>query len=327
MVPYDNATRRRAAEGGHLEVAGARAREGGTLGRVDVLRGGTRRPPGDAEVLARERVSMGRVDVLKGGRGRPPGDAEVLARERVPLGQVDVLRGGRGRPPGDAEVLARERLSLGTGGRAQGRQREATWRCWHFARERVSMGRVDVQSSRGRRPGDAEAAHENGCPLDEKTCSEAARGRPPGGSEVRARERVPLGLVDVIGCSGGHLEMLKYLHENGCCPLGDEWTCSLAADGGHLEVLKYLHGERGVRGTRRRAQGGGTRRPPGDAEVLARERVSMGRVDVLRGARGGHLEVLKYAHENGCPWTRGRACSPHPRCRPYLIEHGCPVVN
>ena len=56
-------------------------------------------------------------------------------------------------------------------------------------------------------------AHENGCPWDEDTCSEAAK--------------------------GGHLKVLKYAHENGCP--WDEWTCSGAAGGGHLEVLKYAH--------------------------------------------------------------------------------------
>ncbi len=37
---------------------------------------------------------------------------------------------------------------------------------------------------------------------------------------------------------GGHLECLKYLHENGCA--WDEDTCTAAAEGGHLECLKYL---------------------------------------------------------------------------------------
>ena len=103
-------------------------------------------------------------------------------------------------------------------------------------------------------------------PLGKYTCRYAA----PGDAGL-ARERVPLGRVYVqIRCRGGHLEVLKYLHENGC-PWG-EYTCRSAAE-------------------------------------------------------GGHLEVLKYAHENGCPWDEGTCMFAHPRCRPYLIEHGCPVVN
>ena len=37
----------------------------------------------------------------------------------------------------------------------------------------------------------------------------------------------------------GHLDVLQYLHENGC-----PWNalaCELAALNGHLDVLKYLH--------------------------------------------------------------------------------------
>ena len=74
---------------------------------------------------------------------------------------------------------------------------------------------------------------------------------------------------------GGHLECLKYSHENGC-PWNED-TCSSAAQNGHLEILNYLH-EEGC---------------PWDTNTCA------------AAALGGHLECLKYAHENGCPWDEG----------------------
>ena len=95
------------------------------------------------------------------------------------------------------------------------------------------------------------------------TCRYAAEG---GHLEMQTCTRTGAG----ESIRAGHLEVLKYLHENGC-PWG-EYTCRSAAE-------------------------------------------------------GGHLEVLKYAHENGCPWDEGTCMFAHPRCRPYLIEHGCPVVN
>ena len=55
--------------------------------------------------------------------------------------------------------------------------------------------------------------HENGCPWDEKTCSNAAK--------------------------NGHLECLKYARKNGCP--WNEKTCSEAALKGHFECLKYAH--------------------------------------------------------------------------------------
>ena len=36
---------------------------------------------------------------------------------------------------------------------------------------------------------------------------------------------------------GGHLDVLKYAHDNGCP--WSEITCAYAANGGHLNVLKY----------------------------------------------------------------------------------------
>lgn len=49
--------------------------------------------------------------------------------------------------------------------------------------------------------------------------------------------------IDELSCGNavfnGHLECLKYLHENGCP--WDEWSCYFAASCGYLDILKYLH--------------------------------------------------------------------------------------
>jgi hypothetical protein len=37
--------------------------------------------------------------------------------------------------------------------------------------------------------------------------------------------------------------------------------------------------------------------------VGARERLPVERVDVRFRGEGGHLEILKWARENGCPWN------------------------
>ena len=96
----------------------------------------------------------------------------------------------------------------------------------------------------------------------------------------------------------GHLECVKYLHENGC-PL-DEDTCYAAAKGGHLECVKYLH-ENGC---------------PWDERTCT------------KAAKGGHLECLRYARENGCPWDE-ETCEAaaefgNLECLNYAFENGCP---
>ena len=45
-------------------------------------------------------------------------------------------------------------------------------------------------------------------------------------------------------------------------------------------------------------------------------------------AREGHLDVLKYLHENDCPWNfmacRWAHLNNHNDCLNYLIEQKCP---
>ena len=77
-----------------------------------------------------------------------------------------------------------------------------------------------------------------------------------------------------IASANGHLECLKYLHENGCP--WDKETCRYSTWYGHLECLKYLH-ENGC---------------PLDAVTCA------------NAAYNGQLECLKYLHENSCPWDK-----------------------
>ena len=74
---------------------------------------------------------------------------------------------------------------------------------------------------------------------------------------------------------GGHLEVLKYLRENGCP--WDLGTIDAASQGGHFDIVKYAH-ENGC---------------PWSENTC------------MNAAKKGHFEMLKYAHENGCPWHEG----------------------
>ena len=79
-----------------------------------------------------------------------------------------------------------------------------------------------------------------------------------------------------MAAKNGHLECLKYLHENGCP--WDEKTCSKAAENGQLECLKYAH-EKGC---------------PWNEDTCS------------CANSNGHLECLQYARENGCETRRTR---------------------
>jgi choline dehydrogenase-like flavoprotein len=95
----------------------------------------------------------------------------------------------------------------------------------------------------------------------------------------------------------GHLECLKYAHENGC--KWDNYTCSRSAEHGNLECLKYAH-ENGCEW---------------DDDTCT------------YAARNGHLECLKYAHENGCKWNTDTCAyaaeNGNLECLKYAHENGC----
>ena len=73
-------------------------------------------------------------------------------------------------------------------------------------------------------------------------------------------------------------------------------TCMNAALGGHLEVLKWAR-QNGC---------------PWNEETC------------WEAAGQGHLEMLQWARANGCPWDVNTWATAAAKCRPYLIEHGCP---
>jgi hypothetical protein len=183
-------------------------------------------------------------------------------------------------------------------------------------------------------------AHENGCPWGEETCLAAVEGGHLEVLQYLHENGCPwdLGRRGEFGgefhwCNvaarKGHLEVLKYLHENGCP--WNESTCRRAAegspavDGGNLEVLKYLH-ENGCPWdayTFKHAleqndclwddktfAGFSAACEQGQLEMLkyAQESLGFKKLDKFtcsdRARVLGHLEVLKYLHENGCPLPR-----------------------
>ena len=100
--------------------------------------------------------------------------------------------------------------------------------------------------------------------------------------------------------SNGHIECLRYAHENGCP--WDEATCSDAAWNGHIECLRYAR-ENGC---------------PWDDGTCA------------SAAWSGRIECLRYAHEHGCPWnaatSRFAALNGHIECLRYARDNGCPIT-
>jgi len=97
----------------------------------------------------------------------------------------------------------------------------------------------------------------------------------------------------------GHLECLQYALEQGC-PY-HSFIMDIAASNGHLACLVYLH-QHGIH--------------PWDAITCA------------EAATGGHLQCLKYLHRQGCAWdvntVKQAMMEGHWDCVRYALRHNCP---
>jgi len=109
----------------------------------------------------------------------------------------------------------------------------------------------------------------NECPVDEWACSDAAE--------------------------NGHLECLKYLHEEAKAPW-DSGTASMAAENGHLHILEYLVGRAALEGNLEMVK------------YCVRYECPIDEYACANAALKGHLACLKYLHEKAkAPWDRRTA--------------------
>ena len=130
----------------------------------------------------------------------------------------------------------------------------------------------------------------NKCPINEWACTEAAR--------------------------NGHLEVLKYLREEVKAPW--DWrTADEAAQNGHLHILEYLVGRAALEGNLNKVRY--------CAQYCVANECSIDREACANAALGGHLEVLKYLHEEAkAPWGSATAswaaAKGHLHVLEYLVE-------
>ena len=162
--------------------------------------------------------------------------------------------------------------------------------CWQVARtnklELLKWAREEKECEWDCNTIDAAACHgnlemvnycvANECPVDENACANAAL--------------------------KGHLEVLKYLHEEAKAPW--EWcTANWAAENGHLHILEYL---------------------------VERKYDKYGVCACMLAAESGHLDCLKYLHETAkAPWNKEAVREAHennhPECVQYLLNNNCPL--
>jgi hypothetical protein len=131
--------------------------------------------------------------------------------------------------------------------------------------------------------------------------------------------------------SQGNLEMVKYCVANGC-PM-DEYACAGAAEYGHLEMLKYLHEEVKAPWGRTTAAWAAEKGHLHILEYL----VECDYDEYDENACGyaaldDHFDCLKYLHETAkAPWDSWAVQvaheNNHPECLQYLLDNNCPLPD
>ena len=129
----------------------------------------------------------------------------------------------------------------------------------------------------------------------------------------------------------GNLEMVKYCVANKC-PVYER-ACGCAALEGHLEILKYLHEEVKAPWDFRTADWAAENGHLHILEYLVERKYDQFDVSACtRAAMNGHLDCLKYLRETAkAPWDDWSVYfahkNNHPECVQYLLDNNCPLPS
>ena len=171
----------------------------------------------------------------------------------------------------------------------------------------------------------------NQCPIDAWACANAAKGHLECLKYLHEEAKAPWDCETANwAASNGHLHILEYLVEREYDEF-NESACSCAAYNGHLNCLKYLHEEAKAPWGCDTASWAARNGHLHILEYLVeREYDEYDEYACAYAAENGHLNCLKYLREVAeAPWdceaVRMAREYNHFECLQYLLDNGCPL--
>jgi hypothetical protein len=174
----------------------------------------------------------------------------------------------------------------------------------------------------------------NECPVDECACAKAAsNGHLECLKYLHEEVKAPWDWrTGTWAASNGHLHILEYLVDRKYDTNG-QLACTDAAENGHLDCLKYLHEVAKAPWGKYTASWAAEKGHLHILEYLVEREYDEYDEDACwYAAKHGHLDCLKYLHEVAkAPWSY-RAVeaayeNDHLECLQYLLENNCPVPD
>lgn len=149
---------------------------------------------------------------------------------------------------------------------------------------------------------------------------------------IREEKKCKWGYMTINAAAGqGNLEMVKYCVANKCHI--NTWACANAAKNGHLECLKYLHEEAKAPWDSQTADFAAYSGHLHILEYLVERKYDKyNEWACMYAAEKGHLECLTYLHETAkAPLSSGAVHKAHfhkhPECLQYLLDNSCPLPD
>jgi hypothetical protein len=115
------------------------------------------------------------------------------------------------------------------------------------------------------------------------------------------------GLLD-MAVSCGYFELVRWCHEHGCRFCSQKAAPSYAAESGNIELLVWVLRHSGSQLSTSVMWAAAAKGRRAMCQYLHEQQCPWDFVSTRRAAEGGHIDLLRWLMDNGCPWRANELC-------------------